>query len=239
MGGCSSREPLQEQAEQFFSLPLDGSISVENGDGALRVVGWYEPRVRVATLRKAYTAARLRQIGVVTKTESNALAVRTEVLPARGFFADRSGTVEYTINAPETSHLTLRLTNGEISLQGLRGGAAKVDLANGRLTVINCFATIEASSASGVMECFFDWWEKLPASINFALGHGRIGVRLPVNARFRVNAQTASGRIGNGFGFTSSDRGPGQSLAGGTASQPLVSLGLHTGNGNIAIDAIR
>jgi len=94
MGGCSSRKPLQEQAEQFFSLPLDGSISVENGDGALRVVGWYETRVRLATLRKAYTGARLRQIGVVTKAWANALAVRTEVLPARGFFADRSGTLE-------------------------------------------------------------------------------------------------------------------------------------------------
>jgi len=146
---------------------------------------------------------------------------------------------KYTINAPETSHLNLRLTNGEISLQGLRGGTAKVELANGRLTVVNCFATIEARSANGVMECFFDWWENLPGSINFALRDGRIGARLPADARFRVNAQTGTGRIGNGFGFTPSDRGPGQSLAGGTAPQPLVSLGMHAGKGNITIDAIR
>jgi DUF4097 and DUF4098 domain-containing protein YvlB len=238
LAGCFSSEPLEEETEQFFPLPPNGSIAIENGDGAVRIVGWSDRRVRLEVVRRAYTAARLKQIRFITKADSNMLRVRTEVLPARGLFADRSGTVEYTLDVPETSHLTLRLKNGEISVQGLREGTAKLELVNGRLTLLNTFATVDARVTNGVVECFFDRRENLPAAINFLLGQGRIGVRLPVNTGFRVNAQTGQGHIGNGFGLKPSANGAGQTLT-GVVSQPSVSLGLRTRSGNITIDAIR
>jgi hypothetical protein len=232
--------PLQLQSEQFFLLPLDGSLTIENTDGAIYVFGWSEPRVRVASLRQAYSATRLRQIRVETQTGPASLAVRTIVPPAAGLFSDRSGTVAYTINAPETAQLKLKLVNGEINLQGLRGGRARVELVNGRILALNCYAQVEARSTHGVIEVFYEWWENLPAAIECFLQHGRIGARLPASACFRVEASTAQGRIGNKFGFNAMPAiGPGQKLKGATASHPLVSLGLRTGGGNISIDSLR
>ncbi len=233
-------DPLREQTEQFFPLQLNGAISLENTDGSIHVFGWYEPRVRLAALRNAYTAPRLRQIRVETRAQPASLAIRTVIPAAHGFFADRSGTVDYTLNVPETAHLTLKLGNGEVTLQGLRGGSATIELRNGRVTASNCFARVAAHSRNGVMEVFYEWWENLPAAFDYTIEHGRIGALLPTGAQFRVNAATANGRIGNGFGFKNPPGGEaGQKLEAATTPNPPVSLRLRTGGGNISIDRWR
>jgi hypothetical protein len=233
-------DPLQDQSEQFFSLALDGTITLENTDGSIHIYGWDVPRVRLAALRKAYSESRLRQIRVETRAEPAGLVIRTTVPKVSGWFADRSGTVDYTLNVPEPARLKLKLANGEIILQGLRGANVDVALANGRITLLNCYAQVRARSTNGVMEAFFEWWENLPAMFDCALQRGRIGVRLPAGARFRVNARTGNGRIHQEFRFAAPRNvGSGQLLEAATTPDAPVSLGLSTGGGNIGIDVIR
>ena len=237
---CGQRsDPLHSQTEQFFALPLDGAITLENGGGSIHVYGWYEPRVRLVASRQAYTEQRLREIRVETKAAPVALAIRTFIPRARGFLADRSGTVDYSLNVPEPSHLHFKLRDGEITLSGLRGGSADISLTNGRVTALDCFAQVRAHSVNGVLEVFFQWWENLPASFDYTLGHGRIGVLLPATTHLQVDARTTNGRIHNGFRLTPIDFGAGQKLTGATVPNPPLSLGLRTGDGNINIDLIR
>ncbi|CAN5472940.1 hypothetical protein BH18VER2_BH18VER2_10760 [soil metagenome] len=242
VGGAAARgeEPLREQSEEFFPLALDGTIDLENGDGSIHIFGWDKPRVRLTVVRKAYSAPRLRQIRVETKAEPAALTVRTLIPPVSGLLADRSGTVDYTLNVPEPARLKLKLSNGEISLEGLRGAKFDLELANGRILALNCFAQVRARLQNGVMEAFFAWWENLPASFDYALQRGRIGVRLPAAAQFRVEARTADGRIQQGFHFANPvEAGAGQTLQAATTPDTPMSLGLRSGSGNISIDAIR
>lgn len=232
--------PLQEQSEQFFNLPLDGTITVDNLSGAIHIFGWYQPKVRLAALRKAYTAPRLHQIRVETVARSHTLAVRTVIPEATGFFADRSGTVEYSINVPEPARLVLKQGDGEITLQGLRGAVAEIEMMNGRVIARNCFAQVRARGVHGVMEVFFDWWENLPATFACVLQHGRMGARLPREAHFKVEARTTNGRIHQEFALPApATTGAGQSLQAATASQSPVSLGMATGGGNITIEVTR
>lgn len=233
-------EPVTEQSEQFFDLPLTGAVNLENTDGTIYVVGWYVPRVRVATVRKAYTTERLHQIRVETTSNSDSLLIRTIIPRNSGLFADRSGTVGYTVTVPESAQLTLKLANGEVNLQGLRGGSAKIELINGRITAIDCFARIDARATTGVMEIFFDWWENHTASFNYFVHQGTIMARLPSAAHFRIDAQTSSGWIHHSFNLpTPTQEGRGQSLVGSNGPGPILSLGLHTGSGNISLDLTR
>ncbi|HEY5037104.1 MAG TPA: hypothetical protein VII74_08255 [Chthoniobacterales bacterium] len=232
-----AEQPLQSQTEQWFNLPLDGSITIANTDGSIHIFGWYEPRVRLSILRRAYTAPRLRQIRVQTNAQPRSLEIRTLIPRASGLFADRSGTVDYTLNVPEPAHLKLTLANGEVTLQGLRGAHADISLTNGRITALDCFANVKAHSIHGVMEVFYQWWENLPAAFDYQVQQGRIGVILPPAAQFRVDAATANGRIGNGFGFKILEAaGPGQTLRAATSPAVPLSLYLRTGGGNISID---
>jgi hypothetical protein len=232
-------DPLQEQTEEFFPLARDGAITLESSDGSIRFYGWNEPRVRLTALRRAYTASRLCQIRVETKAQPASLAVRTIIPNVTGFFADRSGTVDYTVTVPETARLKLKLVNGDVTLQGLRGGSADIELVNGRITALDCYARVQARSVNGVIEVFYEWWENLPAAFDCSLRRGRMGARLPAVARFRVDAHTANGQIHNDFKFDPpTSVGPGRSLQAATGPDVPVSFVLHTGGGNITIDAI-
>ena len=237
--GLRAEAPLQAQTEDFYPLPLDGTITLESSGGSFHIVGWYEPRVRLVALRNAYTKSRLEQIRVEKKLGPRSLAVTTIIPPVSGLFADRSGTVDYTITVPETAHLKLKLEAGEITLEGLRGGQAEIELINGRVVARNCFANVRAHSTNGVLEVIYEWWENLPAIFDFDIRHGRIGAWLPFNARFQIDAQTANGRIGNGFRLQPTTHEPSQSLQGRTAPEAPVTMRLRTGAGNISIDSWR
>jgi hypothetical protein len=228
--------PLQKTSESYFALPLTGSIAIANTEGSIHIYGWYEPRVRLVALCRAYSAARLREVRLETTATATSLAVRSAIPPVPGLFADRSGTIDYTANVPESARLKLQLADGEVSLQGLRGGEATISLTNGRITALNCFAKVAAYSRHGVMEVFFAWFEDHPAIFDYRLGQGRIAAILPATAQFRVEAATANGRIGNGFGFKPPGSSRGETLRGATAPNPPIVLHLHSGGGNISID---
>ena len=110
---------------------------------------------------------------------------------------------------------------------------------DGRVFVTNCFAQVKARSVNGAMDLFYEWWENAPATIDFALQHGRIGAHLPAGAQFRVDAQTTHGRIGNGFQLIPQNTGDGQSLSGATAPTAPATFQFRTGGGNIGIDSFR
>lgn len=232
--------PLQFATEQFFPFQSGGAVAIENTDGAIDIYSWREPRVRLAVLREAYTEPRLHQIEVATESRAQSLAIRTIVPPVHGLFADRSGTVEYTVAVPQTTRLNLSLNNGAITLHDLRGGTAQVALENGRVTASNCYARVQAHSRTGVLELFLPWWENLPAAFDYQISQGRIVVRLAGNARFRVDAQTRDGQIYNEFGLGAARRaGGGETLRRASAPAPPLSLRLRTGGGNIKIDKFR
>ena len=64
--------------------------------------------------------------------------------PLDPFFADRSGTVDYIIELPQTCELaSVRLDTGEVLIEGMRGSGIHAKLDNGRLFVRNCFANTE------------------------------------------------------------------------------------------------
>ena len=238
--GSFGAEPIADRSEQFFDLPLTGEIKVENTDGTIDVIGWYKPRVRLVTVRRAYTAERLQQIKVETASSSDSLSIRTIIPTVKGLFADRSGTVGYIITVPEPSRLALKQANGEVNLQGLRDARATVELTNGRITALNCYAEIEARSATGLMEIFFDWWENLPLNFNYLLGRGRMIAKLPASAAFRVSARTGDGRIHNSFGLPAPlEQNHGQTLSAVNGSDPVASLGMSVDHGNISIEATR
>ena len=89
------------------------------------------------------------------------------------------------------------------------------------------------------MEAFFEWWENLPANFDYVLDHGRIGLRLPATARFRVNARTGNGFVHQQFRLPDATNvGFGQALEAATGADAPVSLQLRTGGGNISIDRV-
>ena len=197
---ASAVEVLEETVEQQYDVDADASLRVANVDGSIRVYATGAPRVLIQAIKKAYTRERLQGIVVDVKAARNSVAITTSFPPRKNALSDRSGTVDYIIVVPQTARITeLSLTNGELLVEGLRGGGATAHLVNGWIAGHNCFADLNLTVETGRLDVAFDWWENRNFSIKAASTRGNLRALLPSDASVSLNATALEGRVANGF----------------------------------------
>ena len=130
-------------------------------------------------------------------SRSDSLSIETVLPPHKKWsLRDRSGLVEYVIVMPQhLRKIELELINGEISIDGLRGGNARATVLNGRLSARNCFANINYEAKNGAIDFYYNWWEASQCLFQAAIPNGPIGAFLPRDASFSMEAETQGGSI--------------------------------------------
>jgi hypothetical protein len=234
---ASAIEPLEENVEQRFEVDGDVTVSVENTDGSIRVYAANEPVVRFLAIKKAYNAERLAGIVVDVKASRNRIAITTSFPPRKNALSDRSGTVDYIIVVPPTARITqLELVNGELLVDGLRGGSATAHLVNGWLCGHNCFADLNLTLETGRIDLAYDWWENDKVSVKAASTRGNVRAILPSDCSVMLNATARQGRIANGFAEKKSSDGIVHSISTVIGPEADAAISLEAGRGNIRIE---
>jgi hypothetical protein len=191
---------LEEVVEQKYVLDADATLSISNTDGSIRVYAAETSEVSLQAVKKAYTPERLAGIIVDVKATRNSIAIGTTFPPRRNALSDRSGTVDYILIVPQTIKITrLDLVNGEVLVEGLRGGSASAHLVNGWLGGHNCFGDLDLSIETGRLDVAFDWWETRKFSVKASSTRGSLRAILPGEASLILNAIAPTGRIADGF----------------------------------------
>jgi hypothetical protein len=192
---------FEEIVDQRYNVDANVTLSVSNTDGSIRVYAADAPQISIQAIKKAYTRERLQGIVVDVKATQNSVAITTSFPPRKSVLSDRSGTVDYIIVVPQTARVTdLTLTNGELLVEGLRGGgSATAHLVNGWMAGHNCFADLNLTAENGRLDVAFDWWENHDFSIKVSSTNGNVRAILPSDASVSLNANALKGRIANGF----------------------------------------
>lgn len=193
---ASAAEVLEEIIEQRYVMEADATLRISNTDGSIRVYAGDKPEITIQAIKKAYTSERLKGIVVDVKATPASVAIGTTFPPRKNALSDRSGTVDYIIIVPQTTKITqLDLVNGEVLVEGLRGGSAKAHLTNGWLAGHNCFGDLDLTLETGRLDVVYDWWESLKFSVKASSTRGSIRAILPSDSSVVLNASTATGRI--------------------------------------------
>lgn len=203
--GCGAGEDrtVEEVSEQTYPLDRDATFSINNLDGSIRIYGSDKPEMIVETIKRAYSAERLKEIVAKISVQPGSAQIDTIYPPQskRWSLADRSGTVDYNIVVPQTCRLaSVELANGEILIEGMRGPAANARLINGRLVGHNCFGDLNFAVVTGNIDFLFEWWEEAKSSVLGEVVNGNIFAALPDDSSFTLTAETVNGQIGNTFG---------------------------------------
>jgi hypothetical protein len=235
---CHERvEPtLTSIVEQTYEFPVGGELTVHNVDGSIRIYGSNQPGIQLIATKKAYSSERLNKIEVKVSTDGGLTMIDTIFPPKKeGWgFGDRSGTVDYVIVVPDSTRIkNLEVVNGEISLDGLRGGSARARLVNGRMFSRNCFGDLDLAVTNGHLDFFYDWWEPRIFTIEGAIVNGNIQTFVPHGSSFHVDAETVDGRIVDHFGETNIPRENGTEFKTTIGSGPSPSFRIRTTHGNI------
>jgi hypothetical protein len=231
-------EPLEEVIDQKYELDATATVSVANTDGSIRVYAAEGPGVTIRAFKKAYTEERLRGIVVDVKATRNSIAITTSFPPRENALSDRSGTVDYIIIVPPTVRITdLSLTNGELLVEGLRGGSANAHLVNGWLAGHNCFGDLNLTLENGRLDVAYDWWENNKFAVKASSTHGNVRALLPSDASFSLSATALEGRVANSFETTKTRPGDViHSVATVIGAEAEAAISLEAGRGNIRID---
>lgn len=194
---------LEETMEQKYELDADATLSISNTDGSIRIYAADTSEIFFKATKKAYTAERLKGIVVDVQAGRKAVTIKTVFPPRKNALSDRSGAVDYIVIVPQAIRITqLDLVNGEVSLEGLRGGSAKARLTNGWITGQSCFADLDLTVETGRLDVFYGWWENRKFSVKGSSNRGIVRAFLPGDTAVMLNATSETGRIINAFSDT-------------------------------------
>ena len=203
LNGCGSADNrvLEEVIEQTYPVSSSANISIHNRDGAILVYGSDLNEVRVRSVKKAYSHARLNQIAIDVSIKPGAVSITAKVPPQpKWAFSDHSGTVDCIIVVPATASISASdLNAGEVLLDSMHGREVHARLGDGRIFARNCFTNLDLTVNRGTLTLAYDWWqqEKFAAQVN--VGQGNAWLSLPSDARFHLLARAPHGKIANDF----------------------------------------
>jgi hypothetical protein len=203
LAGCGSaaHRTLEETFEQVYTIEPTANITVTNGDGAVFVYGSNTSEMRVQAVKKAYTRERLKQIAVDVSIQPGSASINTKFPPKpKWALFDRSGTVDYTIVVPATANLArLKLGDGEVLVDGMRGQSVHTRLGSGRMFAHNCFSNVALTLDRGTLMLAYDWWEPGKFSIQANIARGNASAFFPADIVCHLVAETGHGKIESDF----------------------------------------
>jgi acetylornithine deacetylase/succinyl-diaminopimelate desuccinylase-like protein len=240
LGGCTggNNQPLEETADVSYVVDPSLKFSITSGDGTIRIYGSDSPELRIHTVKRAYSSARLQKIQQKITAQVNAVAVTTEFPPQPKWgWGDRSGTVDYTIILPQAAAIgRVELENGELLVEGIREGAVHAHLATGLMFVRNCFSDTDVAVGTGNLTLSYDWWEEIAFTASAAVRKGNVRTVIPGEAAFQLSARAPNGRITNDFLEKEERRGePPREIGVIVHDGDSARVSIQADNGNIRI----
>src|SRR5881227_3566424 len=237
----SAGEVLEDVVERRFPLDPSGTFSLRAIDGTVEIFGSDSREVKIVATNKAFSLERLNAIVIRVDARPDAVNIETTPPPApRHDFSDRSGTVEYTINVPQTARIVrVELPNGELVIDGMRGASIAANLGSGQLVTHNCFCDQTIHVNQGGLNVFFDWMEERPISIEAEIEDGNLSARLPTDAAFHMHAVAKQGHVSSDFSpMGSRQRGDDSEINEVIGDAPATKLTFRAGEGNIHISEV-
>ena len=237
----SAGEVLEDVVERRFPLDPSGTFSLRAIDGTVEIFGTDSQEVKIVAVKKAFSPERLNAIAIRVDARQDVVNIETTPPPApRHHFLDRSGTVEYTINIPQTARIArVELPNGKLVIDGMRGASIAANLGSGQLVTHNCFCDQTTHVNQGGLNVFFDWMEERPISIEAKIEDGNLSARLPTDAAFHLHAVAKEGHVSSDFSpMGTRQRGDDSEINEVIGDGPATRLTFRAGEGNIHVSEV-
>lgn len=232
------RADVTEEFKHSYPLVAGGSVSLENANGAARIVaedGLQE--VRVQATKRGRDAEDLRRVEVQVDARADAVSIRTRY--PQDDLRPSHASVDYVLTVPRSARLdAVRLTNGSLDLEGSAGGV-KAHCVNGQVRARGLSGNVELNGVNGALSLE---QRALAAgeSIKLSDTNGAIRLTLPADVSARVRASTVNGGIENDFGLRADEQDfVGCRLEGQVGGSGGARVDLRTVNGTISLRKAR
>jgi len=247
--GATPAPDDQEEFQKTLPLSSQGTFSLKNINGEVRVSTWKEAKVEIKALKKTNKGAEnLQKVKIEVTAAADSVSVDT-VYPKH----ENTGvSVDYDIKVPEGvslggvssvngsvaitgpfSRVSASTTNGQVKVENASGNL-EFETTNGDVTAINISGPITAHTTNGniILEL-----TKLEAGISAETTNGSITVRLSAGQEINglLEAKTVNGSISFDFPITLQSLEKSKHHLRGQLGQGGPQISLETVNGSIRL----
>ncbi len=197
------RGAFSEEFHQTYALTPDGSVELDNINGAVHISTWDQNEVKVDAVKYADAKDRLDDARIEIDSSKEHLSIRTKYrdhdLTFNWGSHNNPPSVEYTLTVPRTARLDeIKLINGALDVTGVTG-EVHASCINGRLEAHNLAGRVELSTINGRLDAGFDQLSGSPVELNSV--NGSVELTIPSDSKAEIEASTVSGGIDNDFGL--------------------------------------
>ncbi|MGA9544046.1 MAG: DUF4097 family beta strand repeat-containing protein [Candidatus Sulfotelmatobacter sp.] len=197
------RGAFTEEFHQTYALTPDGSVELDNINGAVHISTWDQNEVKVDAVKYADAKERLDDAHIEIDSSKEHLSIRTKYrdhdLTFNWGSHNNPASVEYTLTVPRTVRLDeIKLINGALDVTGVTG-EVHASCINGRLEAHNLAGRAELSTINGHLDARFDQLSGSPVELNSV--NGSVELTIPSDSKAEIEASTVSGGIDNDFGL--------------------------------------
>jgi DUF4097 and DUF4098 domain-containing protein YvlB len=197
------RGAFTEEFHQTYALTPDGSVELDNINGAVHISTWDQNEVKVDAVKYADAKERLDEARIEINSSKEHLSIRTKYRDHDLTFSwgshNNPASVEYTLTVPRTVRLDeIKLINGSLDVTGVTG-EVHASCINGRLEAQNLAGRAELSTINGRLDARFDQLSGSSVELNSV--NGSVELTIPSDSKAEIEASTVSGGIDNDFGL--------------------------------------
>jgi DUF4097 and DUF4098 domain-containing protein YvlB len=201
------REELREEFHRTYPLAAGGRVTLENIQGAVRIVAWERNEVRVDAVKRAYTAERLAEAEIRIEANADAIRIKTKYPfdsttwnndePRR---YNNPAAVDYTLTVPRGAQLDqINLVNGALDIEGVRGDV-NANSVNGQVKARGLAGRARLSVVNGRLDAVFDHIDETK-TVELSSVNGQLNLTIPSDANAELRVNTVHGAINNDFGL--------------------------------------
>jgi DUF4097 and DUF4098 domain-containing protein YvlB len=246
LGDFAGDYKYKESFSKTLPLPADGTFSLKNTNGVVRVSTWSQPEVEIKAEKSASREGDLELLKI--EIDSGAREVKVDTIyPHRSFFR---GKVTYDVRVPEGARLEqVQTTNGDVELTGrysdvragTTNGDVRVETVEGSLVLFTTNGSIRAQDVVGRVKANTTnggitlGLEEARDEIQAGTTNGSITLRVLGALNADLIARTTNGHVNTDFPITVQGTISSRRKIEGKIGSGGPQVELHTTNGSITI----
>jgi len=199
----------QEATEEFhriFPMAANGTVSLKNFAGAIRITTWERNEIKIDAVKSAYQKERLAEADINIDHNLDVIRITTKYANENLSWSDderrynNPAKVSYTLTVPRNVRLDkIDLLNGVAEIDGVIGGI-KASSVNAGFTLRSIGGSVDISTVNGRLEVILAPRNEA-SSVSLSSVNGQVILTAPADANVQFKASTMNGEIKNDFGL--------------------------------------
>jgi hypothetical protein len=185
---------VTETFSHTYPLTANGSLHLENSNGAVEISGWDKNEVSVEAVKTAPTAEDLARVHIKVETAPDRLSVTSEYDKKWYLVGSWRGEVRYTVRVPfGTTLQDLSVINGDIKVTDVKGSLTLKTL-NGHIEASGVSATSRFETVNGPVAVQYAQLTGVD-TITLRTVNGECSLTLPKDSAYTLHSKSVSGSV--------------------------------------------